>query len=525
MADLRNKTLIVCSIVRNAEEGLRHNIPVMQCLLTRFADYRVIIYENDSTDATKQLLQAWHDSDSQRVHVSLNDNDVSPAIPTARSVPGVNPFFSRKRIARMATLRNRYLDYVDQAEWTADYLMVVDLDVDQLFEEPILSSFERDDWDAVCAFGYSTSPRLTRRYHDTYAFCEWGKENQPQTEEKIKQLADRYGTMQPKDEWVRVASAFGGVAIYRYEAVKGLRYAVYENSDSRVEVYCEHYSIYQQMRARGYDRFYVNPGMYLKYQRLTWQICRNSLKRKLETMIRIQDINLLGELSELPQLPPGKLLINTVNAHSFNTAQKDAQFAEALAKGDVLIPDGASVVWACRWLKAKSCPKERISGGDLFEFEMNKLNAKGGKVMFMGSSPKVLNLIVEKAKAVYPNLSVVTYSPPYKPEFSSEDNKAIIDAINSADPDLLWIGMTAPKQEKWTYAHWDELNIHCHVGTVGAVFDFFAGTYQRAPRWWQDHGLEWLYRLLKEPKRMWRRYLLGNPLFVWNILCEKLSAK
>ena len=144
--------------------------------------------------------------------------------------------------------------------------------------------------------------------------------------------------------------------------------------------------------------------------------------------------------------------------------------------------------------------------------------------MFMGSSPKVLSLIVEKAKTVYPNIEVVTYSPPYKPEFTDKDNKAIIKAINDADPDLLWIGMTAPKQEKWTYSHWDELDIHCHVGTIGAVFDFFAGTYQRAPLWWQEHSLEWLYRLIKEPRRMWRRYVIGNPLFLKNMYKEKMKT-
>lgn len=138
--------------------------------------------------------------------------------------------------------------------------------------------------------------------------------------------------------------------------------------------------------------------------------------------------------------------------------------------------------------------------------------------MFMGSSERVLSLIRERAAQEYPHLDVVTYSPPYKPTFSADDNRAIIEAINHADPDLLWIGMTAPKQEKWTYAHWDELRIHCHVGTVGAVFDFFAGTVARAPEWWQRHGLEWLYRLLKEPRRMWRRYIIGNALFLWNIL-------
>ena len=286
-------------------------------------------------------------------------------------------------------------------------------------------------------------------------------------------------------------------------------------------------------------------------------------------MFRLKELEILGSKAELAALPEGKLLINTINAHSYNTARKDKLFAEALTNGDVLIPDGVSIVKACKWINAKSQPKERTAGWDLFSFEMEKLereseerrvkseessadndnqvegkskidnsksaNADNSKlkiqnsklrspqrtVMFMGSSQKVLDLIVKRAAEVYPHLKVVTYSPPYKPEFSDEDNKAIIDAINAAAPDLLWIGMTAPKQEKWTYSHWDELNIHCHVGTIGAVFDFFAGTVERAPMWWQRHGLEWLYRLLKEPKRMWRRYIIGNALFLWNMLKEK----
>ena len=292
-------------------------------------------------------------------------------------------------------------------------------------------------------------------------------------------------------------------------------------------------------------------------------------------MFRLKNLNILGSKAELAALPEGKLLINTINAHSYNTARKDELFAEALTNGDVLIPDGVSIVKACRWIKAKSLPKERIAGWNLFEFEMNKLeecgmknvecgvsgeecgmnnssldnsssasadNSCSGKrlyepsaklktqnstlrspqrtVMFMGSSEKVLDLIVKRAAEVYPHLKIVTYSPPYKPEFSEEDNMAIVEAINAADPDLLWIGMTAPKQEKWTYSHWNELNIHCHVGTIGAVFDFFAGTVERAPIWWQRHGLEWLYRLLKEPKRMWRRYIIGNALFLWNMVKE-----
>ena len=295
---------------------------------------------------------------------------------------------------------------------------------------------------------------------------------------------------------------------------------------------------------------------------------------------RLKNLDILESKETLARLPKGKLLINTINAHSYNTALKDELFAEALMKGDVLIPDGASIVMACRWLKAKSRPKERIAGWDLFVYEMGKLNVESlglrgegdssraqndktddngndngnvdglglsvegdssqtqnveslgfrgerrGKkrVMFMGSSEKVLALIKERAAVDYPNVEVVTYSPPYKPEFTDEENAEMVRAINEAKPDLLWIGMTAPKQEKWTYKHWGELDIDCHVGTIGAVFDFYAGTMKRAPLWWQEHSLEWLYRLLKEPKRMWRRYLVGNVLFMWNVIKLKVKS-
>ena len=237
-------------------------------------------------------------------------------------------------------------------------------------------------------------------------------------------------------------------------------------------------------------------------------------------MLRLKDLNLVVDRKALASISNGKILINTVNAHSFNTAQKDDLFADALRNGDYLIPDGVSIVKACKWLKAKSQPKERIAGWDLFVLEMEKLNRKGGKCFFMGSSPNVLELVKKRAASDYPNITVETYSPPYKPEFSKEDNETIIHAINQACPDLLWIGMTAPKQEKWAFEHWDELDIHCHCGTIGAVFDFFAGTIKRAPQWWQRHSLEWLYRLMKEPKRMWRRYVLGNILFLYNITKE-----
>ncbi|MGN1215931.1 MAG: WecB/TagA/CpsF family glycosyltransferase [Candidatus Cryptobacteroides sp.] len=240
-------------------------------------------------------------------------------------------------------------------------------------------------------------------------------------------------------------------------------------------------------------------------------------------MLSLKTAHIVGSMQVLDTIPEGKILINTINAHSYNVAQKDSLFAEALLRGDYLIPDGASIVGACRFLKAKSRPQERISGWDLFIHEMDKVASGGGKVMFAGSSPEVLSLIRERAASEYPAATVVTYSPPYKPSFSEEDDEEMIAAINAADPDLLWIGMTAPKQEKWAYSHWQELDIRCHCGTVGAVFDFYAGTVRRAPLWWQKHSLEWLYRLLKEPRRMWKRYLVGNVLFIVNILKEKLS--
>ncbi|MDD7129309.1 MAG: WecB/TagA/CpsF family glycosyltransferase [Prevotella sp.] len=238
--------------------------------------------------------------------------------------------------------------------------------------------------------------------------------------------------------------------------------------------------------------------------------------------MKLKDLDILTSRAELAKLPEGKLLINTINAFSYDNARKDVLFSEALQKGDVLIPDGISIVKACRFLNAKSQPKERIAGWDLFVYEMEKLNRVGGKVMFLGSSDAVLNLIRQRVAEKYPKIEVDTYSPPYKPEFSDEDNEAMISAINHSNPDLLWIGMTAPKQEKWAYTHLDRLDVHCHIGTIGAVFDFFAGTVKRAPERWQRAGLEWLYRLLSEPRRMWRRYFIGNAKFIYYIMLEKI---
>lgn len=277
-------SIIICSIVRDAEVGLRRNIPVINELCKCFKAYRIYVYENDSKDATKKLLKDWSEMDPVNIHVSINQTDSSKTIPSQKSAGTVNPFYSRKRIEKMANIRNHYMQYIDDAGWEADYLMVVDLDVAQLFLSPILSSFDTKlEWDAVCANGYSISPSFKRRYHDSYALVEHGDE-QPQTEKKIKFLSEKYGSLTKADSWIPVSSGFGGLAIYRFEAIKGLRYLCLPNDDKRVEVKCEHTSIYLQMYKRGFNKIYLNLDMYLKYQNVTLSLVWNTLLRRLSSL-------------------------------------------------------------------------------------------------------------------------------------------------------------------------------------------------------------------------------------------------
>ena len=280
-----DRTIIICGIVRNAERGLKRNIPEIKRLCQMSKGYKVFVYENDSTDMTKKLLKEWHDSDPANVFVSLNDTSAQPTIPSVSDVPSINPFYSQKRIDKMAKLRNAYMQFVDDMGWSADYLVVVDLDVAKISADNIMSSFVREDWDAVTAFGYSTSPKLKRSYHDTYALTEFGDEENPQTEEKIIKNSKKYANLNNDNHWVRVFSAFGGLAIYRFNSIKGLRYEVLKNNDPRVQVKCEHYSIYYQMKRRGFDRVYINPSMSLKYQELSLKIMYNSLKRKMNKLM------------------------------------------------------------------------------------------------------------------------------------------------------------------------------------------------------------------------------------------------
>jgi len=223
----------------------------------------------------------------------------------------------------------------------------------------------------------------------------------------------------------------------------------------------------------------------------------------------------------LSSIPDQKLLITTLNAHSYNITRQDDFYAESLAKSDILLPDGISVVWAIRLLTGKKLNK--IAGADLFFFEMNRLNAHGGSCFFLGSSANTLKRIIDRSSSEFPNVRVGKYSPPYKAEFTSEDNSLMLESVNTFKPDVLFVGMTAPKQEKWAYQHLGVLDAG-HICCIGAVFDFYAGTVSRAPGWMIGIGLEWFYRLIKEPSRMWRRYLIGNSKFIWLVMKEKFGS-
>lgn len=246
----------------------------------------------------------------------------------------------------------------------------------------------------------------------------------------------------------------------------------------------------------------------------TYQNCSIDWKKTM-----LQKFTLFNQ--PLCEIKNAKVLINTLNSHCYNITRTDAVYQEALLNSDILLPDGVSVVWAFKWLTGQKIKK--IAGADLFFYEMERLQKTGGKCFFLGSTETILTKIKDRAGREYPNVKVQSYSPPYKSEFSAKDNAMMLEAINAIQPDVLFIGMTAPKQEKWAYQHFNQLQAG-HICSIGAVFDFYAGTINRAPKWMIKLGLEWFYRLVKEPRRMCRRYLVGNSKFIWAVVMEKAKG-
>ncbi len=202
-----------------------------------------------------------------------------------------------------------------------------------------------------------------------------------------------------------------------------------------------------------------------------------------------------------------------LNPHAAEVAATDLSFHNSLTCADFLTADGIGVVYASRILGGNL--RRRITGMDVFLGAMSALNDSGkGSCFFLGSTDETLHKIRMEMAERFPNVSVVgAYSPPFKPEFSAEDNEKMIQAINEAAPDILWVGLTAPKQEKWIHQHQDRLAVS-FAGPIGAVFDFFVGNIKRVSPFWQDFGFEWLPRLVQEPRRLWRRSLVSAPKFL-----------
>ncbi len=218
------------------------------------------------------------------------------------------------------------------------------------------------------------------------------------------------------------------------------------------------------------------------------------------------------------------LYVACLNPHSVVVATTDTNFQAALSGADILLPDGAGIVLAARILGEPI--EERVAGTEFFlGLTMQAQKQNGLKYFFLGATDYVLQQITERLQKEFPNVEVAgTLSPSFKDEFSEEENMAMVERINQCRPDVLWVGMTAPKQEKWIFANRHRLNVPL-VGAIGAVFDFYAGTRERAPAWLRNLGLEWLPRLLREPKRLFHRNLVSSPLFLYMVLCEKLKRK
>lgn len=200
------------------------------------------------------------------------------------------------------------------------------------------------------------------------------------------------------------------------------------------------------------------------------------------------------------------------NVHTTVTSYEDAAYCTIQNGGLMAIPDGGplSTVGQKRGYKNM----ERTTGpslmGEIFEISAKK----GYRHYFYGSKEETLELLRQKLTSNYPGIQIAgMYSPPFRP-LTEEEDKVVVEKINETKPDFVWIGLGAPKQEKWMAAHLGKIN-GLMIG-VGAGFDYYAENIKRAPEWMQKHNLEWLYRLAQDPKRLFKRYLITNTKFIWN---------
>ena len=210
--------------------------------------------------------------------------------------------------------------------------------------------------------------------------------------------------------------------------------------------------------------------------------------------------------------------IAVCNAYDAAYSRQDVGVQIAANAGSLTVPDGISMVLLARLYGYPL--KKRVYGPDLMLEIIQYGLERGWKHFFYGTTEKTLSMLMIELTKRYPGLQVAgTFAPPFRPLTPQED-AAVVKRINDSGADIVWVGLGTPKQQMWMYEHRDRMKVPVMLG-VGAAFDFFAGTKRQAPRWIRDNGFEWLFRLLTEPRRLWKRYFVYGSLFVWYV-CGQL---
>ena len=203
--------------------------------------------------------------------------------------------------------------------------------------------------------------------------------------------------------------------------------------------------------------------------------------------------------------------------HGVMESQRDPALRDIHNRAGLVTPDGMPLVWLS-WLHGHD-RVERVYGPDLMLACCEASVTKGYRHFFYGGGTGVPELLAARLQQRFPGLTVAgTWSPPFR-ELSEAEEQAMIDRIAAARPDIVWVGLSTPKQERWMARYVGRLRVPVLIG-VGAAFDMHAGVKKQAPRWMQRSGLEWLFRLATEPRRLGRRYLINNPWFVWRLLLQ-----
>jgi N-acetylglucosaminyldiphosphoundecaprenol N-acetyl-beta-D-mannosaminyltransferase len=206
--------------------------------------------------------------------------------------------------------------------------------------------------------------------------------------------------------------------------------------------------------------------------------------------------------------------------HGVMEARQNSDFRNVLSHADLVVPDGMPLVWLSRWYG--HALKRRVYGPELMDTFMRETRDRYTH-FFYGAAHGVPELLAETFRQRYGVRVVGAYSPPFRP-LTEEEKRSVADMIESVRPDVLWVGLSTPKQERWMHEHRGRLSVPVMLG-VGAAFDIHSGKLTQAPRWMREHGLEWLFRVIEEPRRLWRRYFILGSKFVWNVSMQVFNLK